>query len=83
MLVRLTERVKPENKGGVSSLYLLTCPAAGSLASAVLGPVWSNHHWHGITITCGAAIILSGAALLLDAYATKLRPPASKTPQFH
>jgi len=43
MLVRLTERVKPENKGGASSLYLLTCLAAGSLASAVLGPVWLNY----------------------------------------
>jgi len=67
MLVRLTERVKPENKGGASSLYLLTCLAAGSLASAALGPVWLNYRWQGIVIICGLAISLSIVILLLDA----------------
>jgi len=71
MLVRLTERVKPESKGSASSLYLLTCLMAGSFASAALGPVWFSHHWHGITMICGAAIVLSGTALLLDAHVIK------------
>jgi len=73
MLVRLTERVKPENKGGASSLYLLTCLVAGSLASAALGPVWLNHHWQGTVMACGLAIALGVAALLLDGYVCKRR----------
>jgi len=73
MLVRLTERVKPESKGSASSLYLLTCLAAGSLASAALGSVWLHYRWQGIVISCGLAITLGVAVLLLDAYAAGRR----------
>lgn len=78
ILVRLSERVKPENRGAASSLYLLTCLAAGSFASAALGPIWLNHHWQGISIACGLAIVLSAAALMVDAYFVAFGSSVSK-----
>ncbi len=68
VFVRIAQRVDPASRGAASSLYLLTCLGAGSLASAVLGPIWSNGGWAAITTICAATTLLSGVLLSSDAY---------------
>ena len=68
VFVRIAQRVDPANRGAASSLYLLTCLGAGSLASAVLGPIWISGGWVAITAICAAMTMLSGLLLSGDAY---------------
>ncbi|MEK8034675.1 MFS transporter [Ideonella sp. DXS29W] len=67
VFVRIAERVAPQRRGSASSLYLLTCLGAGSLASAVLGPVWARAGWTGVTTVCVAAVLTSLVVLISDA----------------
>lgn len=67
VFVRIAERVPTQRRGAASSLYLLTCLGAGSLASAVLGPVWTYAGWIGVTSVCAAAAVISLLILLSDA----------------
>jgi hypothetical protein len=55
-------------------VLLLTCLGAGSLASAVLGPLWLRAGWHGITTACLAAIAGSLALLASDGAARRTAP---------
>lgn len=68
VFVRIAQRVDPASRGAASSLYLLTCLGAGSLASAVLGPIWGSGGWAAITTICAATTLLSGLLLSSDAY---------------
>lgn len=68
VFVRIAQRVDPASRGAASSLYLLTCLGAGSLASAVLGPIWINGGWPAITAICATTTMLSGLLLSSDAY---------------
>jgi YNFM family putative membrane transporter len=74
VFVRIAERVPADRRGSASSLYLLTCLGAGSLASAVLGPLWLRAGWHGITTACLAAIAGSLALLASDGAARRTAP---------
>ena len=56
------KNVSKESIGSASSLYILFCIGEGSLSSIVLGSVWENHGWAGITIACSLSIL---SALLL------------------
>jgi YNFM family putative membrane transporter len=67
VFVRIAQRVPPQRRGSASSLYLLTCLGAGSLASAVLGPVWTHAGWIGITAVCAGSVSISLLILLGDA----------------
>lgn len=71
LLMRITQHVEPTRRGATSSLYLLTCLSAGSLASTALGPLWTASGWSGViaaaTLSVGGAI----AALLLDRRSTQ------------
>lgn len=73
VFVRIAERVPQQSRGAASSLYLLTCLGAGSLASAVLGPVWTGAGWIGVTSICAAAIALSLLMLVSDARISVVR----------
>lgn len=73
VFVRIAERVPQQSRGAASSLYLLTCLGAGSLASAVLGPVWTGAGWIGVTSICAAAIALSLLMLVSDARSSVVR----------
>lgn len=66
VFVRIAERVPPDRRGAASSLYLLTCLGAGSLASAALGPLWAAAGWTGVTTACLAAIAASLLLLVSD-----------------
>lgn len=66
VFVRITERVPTDRRGAASSLYLLTCLGAGSLASAALGPLWNAAGWTGVTTACLAAVIASLFLLVSD-----------------
>ena len=68
VFVRTAQRVDPASRGTASSLYLLTCLGAGSLASAVLGPVWIEGGWGAITAICATTTALSALLLASDAY---------------
>lgn len=68
VFVRIAQRVHPNRRGAASSLYLLTCLGAGALASAVLGPVWTNGGWIAVTTVCTATTVLSLVFLIFDAY---------------
>lgn len=68
VFVRIAERVMPAQRGAASSLYLLTCLGAGSLASTVLGGVWGAHGWLAVCACGGGAVILGGALALYDGY---------------
>jgi MFS transporter, YNFM family, putative membrane transport protein len=67
VFVRIAERVPTSQRGAASSLYLLTCLGAGSLASAMLGPVWTHAGWIGVTAVCAASAVMSLTVLLIDA----------------
>jgi len=67
VFVRIAERVPAQRRGAASSLYLLTCLGAGSLASAVLGPVWTHAGWIGVTSVCATTAVISLLILLSDA----------------
>lgn len=69
VFVRIAERIPPDRRGAASSLYLLTCLGAGSLASAVLGPLWTAAGWAGVTTVCITATAISLSIFLLDASA--------------
>lgn len=66
VFVRITERVPTDRRGAASSLYLLTCLGAGSLASAALGPLWTAAGWTGVTMACLAAVAASLLLLVSD-----------------
>lgn len=67
VFVRIAERVPNDRRGAASSLYLLTCLGAGSLASAALGPLWTAAGWAGVTTACITATVISLAIFLHDA----------------
>jgi MFS family permease len=48
-----------ESLGSASSFYILFCIGSGSLSSILLGPIWSSYGWHGITIFCSGALLIS------------------------
>lgn len=53
-------RIVPEHqRGTASSAYLLACLGSGSLASALLGPVWVRFEWAGITATAAGFVVLA------------------------
>ncbi len=56
------ENISKQLIGSASSLYILFCIGGGSLSSIILGSVWHNFGWAGITIVCSASIFI---ALLL------------------
>lgn len=66
VFVRIAERVPTDRRGAASSLYLLTCLGAGSLASAALGPLWTAAGWTGVTTACLTAVAASLLLLVSD-----------------
>lgn len=71
IFMQIAGRAGSDRRGASSSLYLLTCLGAGSLASFLLGPVWAAWGWPGITGT-GLAAVAAGAAILLgDGYVAR------------
>lgn len=56
-------------RGAISSLYLLSCLAGGSVGTYLLGVFWQYMHWHGIVIIC---IVLTLMAILLALISQKL-----------
>ena len=66
VFVRIAERVPSDRRGAASSLYLLTCLGAGSLASAALGPLWTAAGWTGVTTACLTAVAASLLLLVSD-----------------
>lgn len=68
VFVRIAQRVGTDRRGAASSLYLLTCLGAGSLASVVLGPAWATGGWTEITEICALSAVLSAALLMSDAF---------------
>jgi YNFM family putative membrane transporter len=66
VFVRIAERVPADRRGAASSLYLLTCLGAGSMASAALGPLWTAAGWAGVTMACLAAVAASLLLLASD-----------------
>ena len=52
----LNQIVPINSKGAISSLYLLSCLAGGSVGTYMLGILYENFNWNGVILTC---IILS------------------------
>jgi YNFM family putative membrane transporter len=57
------QTVPNSSLGSASSLYILCCIGGGSIASAILGPMWKAFGWPGITIACTASLAVSFAIL--------------------
>lgn len=53
----LSQTVPPESTGFASSMYIFFCIGGSSVASTVLGPVWTSRGWAGITLACSASLI--------------------------
>lgn len=57
--------VSTECLGSASSLYIFFCIGGGSLASIVMGPIWTTWGWSGIIAVCSASMITSLILMLL------------------
>lgn len=57
IVISMLNQIVPINsKGAISSLYLLSCLAGGSVGTYMLGILYENFNWNGVILTC---IILS------------------------
>lgn len=73
VFVRITTRVDVAQRGAASSLYLLTCLGAGSVASAGLGGLWNTQGWWAVC-ACGAGSVFLGMCVaLIDACLDRLK----------
>lgn len=59
VLVMLAAEAGPERRGSASSLYMLVCLLAGSVASAAFGPVWTGGGWAAVAWTGTGAVVLA------------------------
>ena len=75
VFVQIAARVPADRRGAASSLYLLVCLGAGSLSSAVLGPLWTRAGWNGVTLACMAALSCSLLLLASDGAARRRAAP--------
>jgi YNFM family putative membrane transporter len=62
----ITGRVRPEQRGTASSMYMLICLGAGSAASWSLGPVWASAGFGGVVLASAAAVALGAGTVVLD-----------------
>lgn len=62
----IASQVAPQRRGASSSMYLLTCFAAGSAASWSLGPLWARYGFAAVTYASATALLLATVLMLFD-----------------
>lgn len=55
----LNQAVPYQSRGAVSSLYLLSCLAGGSIGTYILGIFWEYIGWDGIILLCFSLIVVN------------------------
>lgn len=55
----LNRIVAVHSRGAISSLYLLSCLAGGSIGTYILGNVYERFNWNGLIIVCVSLILLN------------------------
>ena len=63
LVIAMLNKIVPINsRGAISSLYLLSCLAGGSIGTYLLGIVYQNMTWNGVIAIC---VLLSTLNLIL------------------
>lgn len=53
IVISILNQIVPINlRGAISSLYLLSCLAGGSIGTYMLGILYENLNWHGVIFAC-------------------------------
>lgn len=66
IVISLLNQIVPVNsRGAISSLYLLSCLAGGSIGTYLLGIFYENFDWDGVIFTCIILTIINIAITLL------------------
>lgn len=72
IVISILNQIVPINsRGAISSLYLLSCLAGGSIGTYLLGIVYENFNWDGVMITCISLTIINIAIALFGLKLTK------------
>lgn len=66
IFVNISQRVRTDQKGIASSLYLLACLGAGSFSSYIMGYFWSSQGWHGVLTISVLGIVVAILLLIFD-----------------
>ena len=70
LVIAMLNKIVPINsRGAISSLYLLSCLAGGSIGTYLLGIVYQNMTWNGVIAIC---ILLSTLNLILALVGSQL-----------
>ncbi|WP_392561759.1 MFS transporter [Orbus sturtevantii] len=70
IVISILNQIVPINlRGAISSLYLLSCLAGGSIGTYLLGVFWEYLHWNGIIVICFAISLIN---IFLTVLAQKL-----------
>ncbi len=72
IVISILNQIVPINsRGAISSLYLLSCLAGGSIGTYVLGIFYENFNWNGVMITSISLTIINIAIALFGLKLTK------------
>lgn len=77
VFLQIAQRAGSDRRGAASSLYLLTCLGAGSISSMLLGPVWTQSGWQGVTSIGMGSIVFAAMILIGDACLNQRQATAS------
>lgn len=69
----LNQIVPVSSRGAISSLYLLSCLAGGSIGSYILGILYAKLNWNGLIFTCIILAIINIALALLGIKLTRAK----------
>lgn len=66
IIISMLNKIVPHNsRGTISSLYLLSCLAGGSIGTYLLGILYESLNWRGLIITCITLALINIAFALL------------------
>lgn len=66
IIISMLNKIVPHNsRGTISSLYLLSCLAGGSIGTYLLGILYERLNWQGLIITCITLALINIAFALL------------------